>query len=132
MRDVPETRSSGASPAAPAGWPSPGRSCRDGRVGDLQLGLLVGDAALDSHHLLTVELVSAHSEQIDRPAEHRQPEEQAEGHEQDRCRGFISRLRHDVGEADERNRTDRKSTRLNSSHVAISYAVFCLKKKNAI
>src|SRR5437870_10358404 len=25
--------------------------------------------------------------------------------------------------------TDRKSTRLNSSHVAISYAVFCLKKK---
>src|SRR5690606_40211166 len=29
----------------------------------------------------------------------------------------------DVGE-------DRKSTRLNSSHVKISYAVFCLKKKN--
>src|SRR5690625_7085226 len=27
-------------------------------------------------------------------------------------------------------RGDRKSTRLNSSHVAISYAVFCLKKKN--
>src|SRR5690625_6983413 len=26
---------------------------------------------------------------------------------------------------------DRKSTRLNSSHVAISYAVFCLKKKKA-
>src|SRR5690625_5936137 len=26
-------------------------------------------------------------------------------------------------------RKDRKSTRLNSSHVAISYAVFCLKKK---
>src|SRR5690625_6873703 len=26
-------------------------------------------------------------------------------------------------------RADRKSTRLNSSHVAISYAVFCLKKK---
>src|SRR5690625_6987240 len=25
---------------------------------------------------------------------------------------------------------DRKSTRLNSSHVAISYAVFCLKKNN--
>src|SRR5437870_7235088 len=30
-----------------------------------------------------------------------------------------------LGEAGE----DRKSTRLNSSHVAISYAVFCLKKK---
>src|SRR5690625_5703742 len=27
---------------------------------------------------------------------------------------------------------DRKSTRLNSSHVASSYAVFCLKKKNMI
>src|SRR5437870_10064168 len=27
---------------------------------------------------------------------------------------------------------DRKSTRLNSSHVAISYAVFCLKKKNIV
>src|SRR5947209_14996002 len=28
-----------------------------------------------------------------------------------------------------RNRIDRKSTRLNSSHANISYAVFCLKKK---
>src|SRR5690625_6394581 len=27
---------------------------------------------------------------------------------------------------------DRKSTRLNSSHVAISYAVFCLKKKRRL
>src|SRR5690625_6648843 len=30
---------------------------------------------------------------------------------------------------DPRDILDRKSTRLNSSHVAISYAVFCLKKK---
>src|SRR2546430_8696237 len=29
------------------------------------------------------------------------------------------------------SRSDRKSTRLNSSHSQISYAVFCLKKKNA-
>src|SRR2546426_5035325 len=29
----------------------------------------------------------------------------------------------------ETRRTDRKSTRLNSSHLVISYAVFCLKKK---
>src|SRR5437899_3843799 len=29
----------------------------------------------------------------------------------------------------ERKLTDRKSTRLNSSHLGISYAVFCLKKK---
>src|SRR5690242_21079965 len=27
---------------------------------------------------------------------------------------------------------DRKSTRLNSSHMSISYAVFCLKKKNQL
>src|SRR5437868_10601700 len=31
----------------------------------------------------------------------------------------------------EREVSDRKSTRLNSSHVSISYAVFCLKKKKA-
>src|SRR3954467_8983058 len=29
-------------------------------------------------------------------------------------------------------RVDRKSTRLNSSHTIISYAVFCLKKKNRL
>src|SRR5256885_9841051 len=29
-----------------------------------------------------------------------------------------------------RGKRDRKSTRLNSSHLVISYAVFCLKKKN--
>src|SRR5690242_21158106 len=29
-------------------------------------------------------------------------------------------------------RCDRKSTRLNSSHMSISYAVFCLKKKKTI
>src|SRR3712207_8336264 len=35
-----------------------------------------------------------------------------------------------VGEADAARRAeDRKSTRLNSSHANISYAVFCLKKK---
>src|SRR5690625_7072282 len=38
---------------------------------------------------------------------------------------------HRAGEASaQRKVQDRKSTRLNSSHVAISYAVFCLKKKN--
>src|SRR5256885_8521412 len=34
---------------------------------------------------------------------------------------------HAVGE----HNADRKSTRLNSSHLVISYAVFCLKKKQA-
>src|SRR2546430_3545386 len=38
----------------------------------------------------------------------------------------LSRARHSEGAT-----SDRKSTRLNSSHSQISYAVFCLKKKSA-
>src|SRR5436309_5465462 len=34
------------------------------------------------------------------------------------------------GKSEWEEHVDRKSTRLNSSHVKISYAVFCLKKKN--
>src|SRR2546426_4977452 len=37
--------------------------------------------------------------------------------------------RKDLPKRPTRNRGDRKSTRLNSSHLVISYAVFCLKKK---
>src|SRR5947208_8183969 len=36
----------------------------------------------------------------------------------------------ELGRAARHIRLDRKSTRLNSSHQIISYAVFCLKKKN--
>src|SRR3712207_8476921 len=36
----------------------------------------------------------------------------------------------DDGRRRRRDQGDRKSTRLNSSHANISYAVFCLKKKN--
>src|SRR5207244_7970944 len=39
--------------------------------------------------------------------------------------GLFSRLRDSLS----KSRTDRKSTRLNSSHQIISYAVFCLKKQ---
>src|SRR6266513_4012858 len=39
---------------------------------------------------------------------------------------FAGRVLHHYPEP---GRGDRKSTRLNSSHVSISYAVFCLKKK---
>src|SRR2546430_11315714 len=42
---------------------------------------------------------------------------------------FEDLVEEDVGVAAERARQDRKSTRLNSSHSQISYAVFCLKKK---
>src|SRR3712207_7019730 len=42
------------------------------------------------------------------------------------------RLRARVGRAeDQEQERDRKSTRLNSSHANISYAVFCLKKKKS-
>src|SRR5258708_20048132 len=37
-----------------------------------------------------------------------------------------------VSDADAEYCLDRKSTRLNSSHQIISYAVFCLKKKNGV
>src|SRR5207249_6505363 len=40
------------------------------------------------------------------------------------------RSRRRAGSAPPPRAADRKSTRLNSSHVSISYAVFCLKKKN--
>src|SRR5256885_11256064 len=38
----------------------------------------------------------------------------------------------DVSRAEGVDERDRKSTRLNSSHLVISYAVFCLKKKKPI
>src|SRR5215510_15937124 len=51
----------------------------------------------------------------------------------DRPGGLDCRLRSGAGRllsfCDTVGIQDRKSTRLNSSHVAISYAVFCLKKK---
>src|SRR2546426_1528397 len=52
-------------------------------------------------------------------------------------RGLVQRLRDlldDIERAEQVIKlwTDRKSTRLNSSHLVISYAVFCLKKKKKI
>src|SRR5207253_9061110 len=46
----------------------------------------------------------------------------------------VSLERDQVAQQSERHLAalDRKSTRLNSSHVAISYAVFCLKKKKQV
>src|SRR5690242_21319639 len=48
-------------------------------------------------------------------------------------RVLLDRRRAGVGGKEAEGRRglrDRKSTRLNSSHMSISYAVFCLKKKN--
>src|SRR5699024_11871719 len=44
--------------------------------------------------------------------------------------GAVELLSAVPGGSDRSGQPDRKSTRLNSSHVSISYAVFCLKKKN--
>src|SRR5438045_8098014 len=48
---------------------------------------------------------------------------------------FSSIAQNEIGHAraayEQATSSDRKSTRLNSSHLGISYAVFCLKKKKA-
>src|SRR5256885_3033850 len=51
------------------------------------------------------------------------------GRGHDRGLGHQGRLLRDRCRRQRLPRRDRKSTRLNSSHLVISYAVFCLKKK---
>src|SRR5699024_12193846 len=46
--------------------------------------------------------------------------------------GNLARQRRHVHVLSSHTVRDRKSTRLNSSHVSISYAVFCLKKKKKL
>src|SRR2546430_13557932 len=59
----------------------------------------------------------------------RVPDSRLRGREAVRLRwGALRRLRRQWGDL---RRRDRKSTRLNSSHSQISYAVFCLKKKTS-
>src|SRR5256885_11762161 len=41
----------------------------------------------------------------------------------------LGEMRGELSKAERKIAEDRKSTRLNSSHLVISYAVFCLKKK---
>src|SRR5438045_6627041 len=56
------------------------------------------------------------------------------GHTKEEAPGLAGHLEHeDRPDSQERDDVeDRKSTRLNSSHLGISYAVFCLKKKKKI
>src|SRR2546427_6850644 len=51
--------------------------------------------------------------------------------ESDRCDGWLLGERERPDPAHDVHGRDRKSTRLNSSHSQISYAVFCLKKKTS-
>src|SRR5256885_13225806 len=45
---------------------------------------------------------------------------------------LLNLLTQELAKQTENTARDRKSTRLNSSHLVISYAVFCLKKKNKL
>src|SRR5690349_23067986 len=76
---------------------------------------------LSLHDALPISLARGHA--------HRQPfghrGRHRDGAELARPGRIAAALRHRCAEAE----VDRKSTRLNSSHVEISYAVFCLKKK---
>src|SRR5690242_21962811 len=54
--------------------------------------------------------------------------ERADDRDREAERGGLQQSRQHVDEEEGFNQ-DRKSTRLNSSHMSISYAVFCLKKK---
>src|SRR5256885_8626571 len=67
--------------------------------------------------------------------ERQKPQREGQGERQERKRPQLQgrRGRHDGGRLHDDPEaaavSDRKSTRLNSSHLVISYAVFCLKKK---
>src|SRR5438552_12490041 len=61
--------------------------------------------------------------------DHRASSAATEGNAEAEDRQRHDEVLHD-GVGGPRLRRDRKSTRLNSSHQIISYAVFCLKKKN--
>src|SRR5437868_13633811 len=50
-------------------------------------------------------------------------------HEPQKMIAALSKVARGQARVEQRTVKDRKSTRLNSSHVSISYAVFCLKKK---
>src|SRR3712207_6977471 len=74
------------------------------------------------------ELGDAAQRQIGFVTEHRRPVIGASAHG---SLPFTCKCAHHVRSPPD-NVLDRKSTRLNSSHANISYAVFCLKKKNKI
>src|SRR5690554_4759693 len=93
-----------------------GQKCRRRDIADLFLGTGLGPR---SYAIIGQGMISRLIEA--RPEELRATLEEAAG---------ISRYKERRRETENRmRRTDRKSTRLNSSHVRISYAVFCLKKK---
>src|SRR5690606_40871587 len=61
---------------------------------------------------------------------HHHPPNKRECDEQSHCPAHVRPSFSSCPRTETEEGGDRKSTRLNSSHVKISYAVFCLKKKN--
>src|SRR5690554_7587716 len=84
-------------------------------VGNVAMGLLQGRGLLLR---TTVERIGHHTERFG-----------ATAHVDTELGALRAHLGGHVRERDRVAERDRKSTRLNSSHVRISYAVFCLKKK---
>src|SRR5690606_41815310 len=101
-----------------------------GRIGDFLLNRQRALNVFDGEHQMRL---ASDGHAVGEPARlpaHRLDDVVAAG--RDRVGAQVHQLLgHDVdgGEKAEREVEDRKSTRLNSSHVKISYAVFCLKKK---
>src|SRR3712207_8654210 len=77
---------------------------------------------------------SDHAEDpVEEQQEDRDDDEAGRARDEALVEGLLAERRGDLRLRDQleldRQRADRKSTRLNSSHANISYAVFCLKKK---
>src|SRR5439155_11952428 len=109
-------------------------SCTEGHVESVEGGEHEEGRAVDSGRELQVEIGIGMAVFIGLEAQEGDAEHHREEHEERELCAFAL-LQRPVGERnrnarrEEQQRIDRKSTRLNSSHVAISYAVFCLKKK---
>src|SRR5207249_10523999 len=82
--------------------------------------------SLSLHDALPILSTAGVSYEFHVSSAHRQPDQTADLVKGARKKGF----RVVIAGAGLSAALDRKSTRLNSSHVSISYAVFCLKKKN--
>src|SRR5690606_21632128 len=105
---------------APAGPGINGTARVDTRTKSLTKRLRPGDIAVIDH--LDVDRVSAEALVACRPAAVLNAARSTSGRYPNLGPDILVEERDALGE-------DRKSTRLNSSHVKISYAVFCLKKK---
>src|SRR5689334_23774119 len=87
------------------------------------------DARLAQHHHEQYRSDSSHGAESDEILHHRQPGSLERLDDGSVNVDFLIRHHSRQNRRDSDVEKDRKSTRLNSSHSSISYAVFCLKKK---